>query len=767
MPAPSTCTVSGTLYGPGGSAVSGVKIKVYITTAFVDASNNYIPAGIYASTTSDSDGAWSLAVVRTASLNKTVTFRFEYPLNNTQSYHVEYPATIPDQSTANFTDIVDVNDNSSLVTGSSTTDLLPEGSTNLYFTEPRVLATPLTGFVSSPGTINSSDTILQAFEKIGTVTNTQIARRYIDFTNGSNSNDGSAQFPWKTLAFAYSSITDASPTNPYVFYLNGGTGDTDSGTISAKPSISLDSDYPIIIAAAFTISGGVTGDICAFRNITFNSTFTWTRNDTTAFTPLFTRCVFNGAVAVRQSGAGVLNVFFYYCTNTASINLLAIGGGINIFSQRLSSSLVIEDGTTLARIIGCTLTSSLTVNGNCVVSMSGNLLNGATFTSTTTGSGTPTFITDSSSIPASISGSFNSTYTSNANHTKYTPTTSSDWSSIPTLVLSALDGLASSGVFKSQSANKTLVSPNGSSGLPSFRSLVAADLPVGTANGVAGLDSGGKVPVAQLPSSLMEYQGAWSASTNSPTLADGTGDNGDVYRASTAGTQNLGSGSQTWAIGDLAIYNGSIWQHSPAADGVSSVNGNTGAVTVNAINQLSGDITTALASGSQGLPATLATVNGNVGSFGTATNVSTITVNGKGLITAASNTAIQITESQVTNLTSDLAAKLSSTGTGLVEALPGMIETPTNKTYILDQSAAYGYTINTLIIATVSGTITAAVKINGTNVTSISAVSVSSTPTTATASGANTVSAGDKITLVLSSNSTAVDLSFTLKVTRT
>lgn len=54
---------------------------------------------------------------------------------------------------------------------------------------------------------------------------------------------------------------------------------------------------------------------------------------------------------------------------------------------------------------------------------------------------------------------------------------------------------------------------------------------------------------------------------------------------------------------------------------------------------------------------TLATVNSNVGSFGSATQVPNYTVNGKGLITAASNTTIQIAESQVTNLVSDLSAK--------------------------------------------------------------------------------------------------------------
>lgn len=74
----------------------------------------------------------------------------------------------------------------------------------------------------------------------------------------------------------------------------------------------------------------------------------------------------------------------------------------------------------------------------------------------------------------------------------------------------------------------------------------------------------------------------------------------------------------------------------------------------NYITALTGDGT---ASGPGSAAFTLATVNSNVGSFGTASSVSNITVNAKGLITAASSTSIQITESQVTNLTSDLALK--------------------------------------------------------------------------------------------------------------
>jgi hypothetical protein len=45
---------------------------------------------------------------------------------------------------------------------------------------------------------------------------------------------------------------------------------------------------------------------------------------------------------------------------------------------------------------------------------------------------------------------------------------------------------------------------------------------VGAANGVASLDSTGHVPTAQLPATVqgaLNYQGAWNAATNTPTLA--------------------------------------------------------------------------------------------------------------------------------------------------------------------------------------------------------------------------------------------------------
>lgn len=76
--------------------------------------------------------------------------------------------------------------------------------------------------------------------------------------------------------------------------------------------------------------------------------------------------------------------------------------------------------------------------------------------------------------------------------------------------------------------------------------------------------------------------------------------------------------------------------------------------TGNYITALTGDVT---ASGPGSVAGTLATVNSNVGTFGSASSVAVVTENAKGLTTAAVDTPIQIAESQVTNLVSDLAAK--------------------------------------------------------------------------------------------------------------
>ena len=106
----------------------------------------------------------------------------------------------------------------------------------------------------------------------------------------------------------------------------------------------------------------------------------------------------------------------------------------------------------------------------------------------------------------------------------------------------------------------------------------AAELNAGVANGVATLDSGGQVPLSQIPPlGDLNYQGTWNASTNSPTLTSSTGTKGYYYVVNVAGSTNL-NGITDWKVSDWAVFNGSVWQKIDNTDAVTSVNGYTGAV---------------------------------------------------------------------------------------------------------------------------------------------------------------------------------------------
>jgi hypothetical protein len=120
---------------------------------------------------------------------------------------------------------------------------------------------------------------------------------------------------------------------------------------------------------------------------------------------------------------------------------------------------------------------------------------------------------------------------------------------------------------------------------------VLSSVPYGGANGVATLDSGGKVPVSQLPSSVVTYLGTWNAATNTPYLVNGTGDAGDLYICNVAGTANFGAGPITFAVGDWVLYGSGTWQKSSGQNGtVTSV---AASITGNSLGITGSPITTA------------------------------------------------------------------------------------------------------------------------------------------------------------------------------
>jgi hypothetical protein len=232
----------------------------------------------------------------------------------------------------------------------------------------------------------------------------------------------------------------------------------------------------------------------------------------------------------------------------------------------------------------------------------------------------------------------------------------------------------------------------------------------------------------------------------------------------------------TLGLGTLATQSGTF---SGTSSGINtgdqtSVSGNAGTATAlatpRAINGTNFDGTAAI---------TVTAAAGTLTGTTLASNVVTSSLTSVGTLTGGATGAgftIALTTSTVTGT---LPAAQMPALTGAVTSSAGAVTTsqvisrglndavPTDRTYVLDAKAAFAYTINQLRgVKTSAGTLSIAVKINGTDVTGLGAVSVTSTPQDVTATAANVVSAGDRVTLVVSGSSSPADLELTLKATR-
>lgn len=171
---------------------------------------------------------------------------------------------------------------------------------------------------------------------------------------------------------------------------------------------------------------------------------------------------------------------------------------------------------------------------------------------------------------------------------------------------------------------------------------------VGAANGVASLDSSGKVPVSQLPSSIVggvHYQGVFTTGTSTLPAADST-NQGWYYIASAPGTYTppgTGQPTLTFSTGDWLISNGTVWGTVESQALVSSVNGKTGAVVIVATDITSGTFAAAqlgansgdnlvLTTNASGVPTWIATLSaGQIG--GSAGSSLVLTTNSSGIPT--------------------------------------------------------------------------------------------------------------------------------------
>ena len=102
------------------------------------------------------------------------------------------------------------------------------------------------------------------------------------------------------------------------------------------------------------------------------------------------------------------------------------------------------------------------------------------------------------------------------------------------------------------------------------------------------------------------------------------------------------------------------------------------------------------------------------------------------------------------------------------ESISGHITSPFVKTYVLDEYAEYGYTVNEIRARVGTGTsVTLSLTIGGTEITGIDSVIIITTQTNSMALALNVVPVSGKLELVVESLSgTPADLSFTIKTTR-
>ena len=172
----------------------------------------------------------------------------------------------------------------------------------------------------------------------------------------------------------------------------------------------------------------------------------------------------------------------------------------------------------------------------------------------------------------------------------------------------------------------------------------------GNSLGYAGLDSSGKVPIAQLPDAViggLKYLGVWNATTNTPTLTSSIGTNGSYYKVAVAGTTALNS-IASWNVGDTAIFNGDVWSK---LDGITneviSVAGKTGIVSLVAedIAGLANSATTDTTNATNIISGTLSVgrlpISGvTAGTYGSTTDIPVLVLDNTGRVTSASTVAV-------------------------------------------------------------------------------------------------------------------------------
>jgi hypothetical protein len=192
----------------------------------------------------------------------------------------------------------------------------------------------------------------------------------------------------------------------------------------------------------------------------------------------------------------------------------------------------------------------------------------------------------------------------------------------------------------------------------------------------------------------LSYQGTWNASTNTPTLTSSVGVNGYYYIVDTAGSTNL-NGITDWQIGDWLLFNGSVWQKIDQSNLVTSVNGQTGAVSVGTVTSVAATAGTGISvSGSP------ITSSGTLTITNTAPDQTVVLTAGTGI-----NTSGTYPNFTITNSSPDQTVALTGAGTTSITGTYPNFTITSNDQYsgtVTSVTAGTGLTGGTI---TTSGTV--------------------------------------------------------------